>query len=122
MLHMRYIKLRVNISRFTIEKINSLNNRFQIGKGVHQCYRLHLMSEFICRGYCEEPELDGTNWNEVWEKSHNLRYSDDISLMAESEELNCLLDEKGEESEKSDGLNSTFKRRTWHLIPSVCWK
>ena len=51
---------------------------------------------------------------------NNLRYADDTTLMAESEEeLKSLLMKVKEESEK-DGLNSTFKkRRTWHLIPSV---
>ena len=50
----------------------------------------------------------------------NLRYADDTTLMAESEEeLKSLLMKVKEESEKV-GLNSTFrKRRSWHLVPSL---
>ena len=48
-----------------------------------------------------------------------LRYADDTTLMAESEEeLKSLLMKVKEESEKA-GLNSTFKKlRSWHLVPS----
>ena len=51
---------------------------------------------------------------------NNLRYADDTTLMAESEEeLNSLLMKVKEESEKA-GLNSTFrKQRSWHLFPSL---
>ena len=49
----------------------------------------------------------------------NLRYADDTTLMAESEELNSLLMKVKVESEKV-GLNSTFKElRSWHLVPSL---
>ena len=50
----------------------------------------------------------------------NLRYADDTTLMAESEEeLKSLLMKVKEESEKV-GLNSTFrKQRSWHLVPSL---
>ena len=40
---------------------------------------------------------------------NNLRYADDTTLMAESEELNSLLMKVKEESEKL-GLNSTFRK------------
>ena len=51
---------------------------------------------------------------------NNLRYADDTTLMAESEEeLKSLLRKVKEESEKP-GLNSTFKKlRSWHLVPSL---
>ena len=47
----------------------------------------------------------------------SLRYADDTTLMAQSEEdLKSLLKVK-EESEKV-GLNSTFRKlRSWHLVP-----
>ena len=50
---------------------------------------------------------------------NNLRYPDDTTLMAESEEeLKSLLMAMKEESEKV-GLNSTFRKlRSWHLVPS----
>ena len=51
---------------------------------------------------------------------YNLRYADDTTLMAESEEeLKSLLMKVKEESEKV-GLNSTFRKlRSWHLVPSL---
>ena len=50
---------------------------------------------------------------------NNLRYADDITLMAESEELKNLLMKVKEESEKF-GLNSTFRKlRSWHPVPSL---
>ena len=51
---------------------------------------------------------------------NNLRYGDDITLMAESEEeLKSLLMKVKEESEKV-GLSSTFRKlRSWHLVPSL---
>ena len=51
---------------------------------------------------------------------NNIRYADDTTLMAESEEeLKGLLMKVKEESDKV-GLNSTFrKRRSWHLVPSL---
>ena len=51
---------------------------------------------------------------------NNLRYADDDTLMAESEEeLKSLLMKVKVESEKV-GLNSTFKKlRSWHLVPSL---
>ena len=51
---------------------------------------------------------------------NNLRYADDTTLKAESEEeLKHLLMKVKEDSEKI-GLNSTFiKLRSWHLVPSL---
>ena len=50
---------------------------------------------------------------------NNLRYADDTSLMAESEELKSLLMKVKEKSEKV-GLNSTFRKlRSWRLVPSL---
>ena len=54
---------------------------------------------------------------------NKLRYADDTTLMAESEEeLKSLLMKVKEESEKV-GLSSTFrKRRSWHPVPSLYGK
>ena len=51
---------------------------------------------------------------------NNLRYADDTTLMAESEEeLKSLLMKVKEKSEKV-GLNSTFKQlRSCHPVPSL---
>ena len=51
---------------------------------------------------------------------NNLRYADDTTLMAESEEeLKSLFMKVNVESDKV-GVSSTFrKRRSWHLVPSL---
>ena len=43
-----------------------------------------------------------------------LRYADDTTLMAESEELKSLLMKVKEDSEKVD-----LKLRSWHLVPCL---
>ena len=51
---------------------------------------------------------------------NNLRYPDDTTLMAESEEeLKSLLMKLKEESEKVGLKLNIEKRRSWHLVPSL---
>ena len=50
---------------------------------------------------------------------NNLRYADDITLTAESEELKSLLIKVKEESEKVGLKLSIQKQRSWHLVPSL---
>ena len=54
---------------------------------------------------------------------NNLRYANDTTLMAESEEeLESLLRKVKEESEKV-GLKLTFRKlRSWHLVTSLYGK
>ena len=86
---------------------------FQIGKGVHQGYMLspclfNFYAEYIMRNVrLDEAEagvrISGRNLN-------NLRYADDTTLMAESEEnLNSLLLKMKEESEKA-GLKFNIQK------------
>ena len=49
---------------------------------------------------------------------NNLRYADDTSLRAESEELKSLLMKVKEESEKGGLKLNIQERRSWHLVPS----
>ena len=67
-------------------------------------------------------ELEGTQagMKIAGKNINNFRYTDDTTLMAESEEeLKSLLMKVKEESEKV-GLNLTFrKQRSWHLVPSL---
>ena len=50
----------------------------------------------------------------------NLRYTDDTTLMAESEEgLKSLLMKVKEESEKVGLKLNIQKLRSWHLVPSL---
>ena len=99
---------------------------FQVGKGIRQGCLLspclfNLYEEYIMRnaGLNEAQagiKIAGRNIN-------NLRYSDDTTLMAESEEeLKSFLMKVKEESEKV-GLSSTLrKRRSWHPVPSLYGK
>ena len=91
---------------------------FKIGKGVHQGCILsprlfNLYAEYIMQnarlGEAQAGiKMDRRNIN-------NLRYADDTTLKAESEELKSLLMKVKEESE-----SSTFrKQRLWHLVPSL---
>ena len=53
---------------------------------------------------------------------NDLRYADDTTLVAESEELKSLLMKVKKESEKV-GLNSIFRKlRSWHPVPSLSGK
>ena len=55
----------------------------------------------------------------AWRNINNLRYADDTTLMAESEEeLKILLMKVKEKSEKV-GLKLIKKLRSWHPIPSL---
>ena len=101
----------------TVRTGHGTTDWFQIGKGVCQGYILspclfNLYAEYIMRNAgLEEAQagmkIAGRNIN-------NLRYADDTTLMAESEELKSLLMKVKEESEKA-GL----KLRSWHLVPSL---
>ena len=51
---------------------------------------------------------------------NNLRYADDTTLMAESEEeLKNLLMKMKEENEKADLKFNIQKLRSWHLVPWI---
>ena len=51
---------------------------------------------------------------------NNLKYADDTTLMAESEEeLKSLLMKVKEESKKLALISTFRKRRSWHLVPSL---
>ena len=107
----------------TVRTGHGTRDWFQIGKGVCQGCILspcsfNLYAESIMRNAgLEETQagikIAGRNLN-------NLRYANDTTLMAESEEeLKSLLMKVKEESEKA-GLNSTFRKlKSWHLVPSL---
>ena len=50
---------------------------------------------------------------------NNLRYADDTTLMAESEELKSLVMKVKEESEKVGLKLNIRKQKSWHLVPSL---
>ena len=87
----------------TVRTGHGTTDWFQIGKGVRQgcilsCCLFNLYAEYIMRNARLEEvqagiKIAGRNIN-------NLRYADDTTLMAESEELKRLLMKVKEESEK----------------------
>ena len=81
----------------------------------------NLYAEYIMRNAGLEEAQAGIKI--AGRNTSNLRYADDTTLMAESEEeLKSLLMKVKVESEKV-GLNSTFrKRRSWHPVPSLYGK
>ena len=98
---------------------------FQIGKEVHQgCilspYLFNLYAEYIMRNAgLEEAQagikIAGRNIN-------NLRYADDTTLMAESEELKSLLMKVRQESEKVGLKLSIQKTKILASGPITSWE
>ena len=92
---------------------------FQVGKGVRQGCILspclfNLYAEYIMRnarleGAQAEIKITGRNIN-------NLRYADDTTFIAESEELKNLLMKVKEESEKLTYVSTFRKLRSWHPV------
>ena len=108
----------------TVRTGHGTTDWFQIGKGVHQGYILspclfNFYAEYIMRhaGLDEAQagiKIAGRNIN-------NLRYADDTTLLAESEEeLKSLLMKVKKKNEKADLKFKTFKkRRSWHQVSSL---
>ena len=101
----------------TVRTGHGTTNWFQIGKGVRQGCILSpclfiFYAEYIMRNAGLEETQAGIKI--AGRNISNLRYADDTTLMAESEEkLNSLLMKVKEESEK----DSTFRKlRSWHLV------
>ena len=108
----------------TVRTGHGTTDQLQIGKGARQgcilsLWLFNLYAEYIMRNAgLEEAQagikIAGRNIN-------HLRYADDTTLMAESEEeLKSLLMKVKEESEKVGLNSSTFrKQRSQHLVPSL---
>ena len=108
----------------TVRTGHGTTDWFQTGKGVRQGYILspclfNFYAEYImrCAGLEEAQagiKIAGRNIN-------NLRYADDTTLMAESEELKSLLMKVKEESEKV-GLNLNIqKTKIMASSPITSW-
>ena len=82
----------------------------------HRLFNLY--AEYIIRNTGLEEAQAGIKIPE--RNINNLRYADDTTLMAESEEeLKNLLMKVKEENEKV-GFSSTFRKlRPWYLVPSL---
>ena len=95
---------------------------FQKGKGVHQgcilspcLFNLH--AEYIMRNAALEEAQAGIKI--ARRNINNLRYADDTTLTAESEELKSLLMKVKEESENVGLKLNIQKTRPWHPVPSL---
>ena len=99
---------------------------FKIGKGVHQGCILspclfHLYAEYIMRNTGLEEAQVGIKI--TGRNSNNLRYADDNTLMAESEEeLKSLLMKVKEESEKTGLKLSIQKAKIMISTPISSWQ
>ena len=99
---------------------------FQIGKGVHQgcilsCCLFNLYAEYIMKNAGLEEAQAGIK--SARRNINNLRYADDITLMAESEEeLDSLLMEVKEESEKVGLKLNIHKAKVMASGPITSWQ
>ena len=103
----------------TVRTGHETTDRFQIGKGVREGHTLspclfNLYAEYIMRNAGLDEAQAGIRIG--WRNINNLRYADDTTLMAESEEeLKSLLMRV-----KKLALNSIFRKlRSWHPVPSL---
>ena len=96
---------------------------FQIGKGVCQScilspYLFNLYAEYIVRNVRLEEAQAGIKSPRRY--INNLKYADDTTLMAESEEeLKSLLMKVKEESENVGLKLNIQKNKSWYLVPSL---
>ena len=107
----------------TVRTGHGTTDWFQIGKGVHQACVLSpclfiFYAEYIVRNAgLEEAQA---RIKIAWRNINNLRYADNTTLMAESEEeLKSLLMKVKEKSEKVGLKLNIRKLRSWHLVPSL---
>ena len=105
----------------TVRTGHGTTDCFQRGKGVRQdCILSPCLFNFYAGYIMRNAGLEETQAGIkiAWRYIKNLRYADDTTLMAESEEeLKSLL--KVKESEKV-ALKLTFRKlRSWHLVPSL---
>ena len=95
---------------------------FQIVKGVHQgCISspclFNLYAEYIMRNAGLEEAQAGIKISR--RNTNNLRYADDTTLMAESEELKSLLMKVKEESAKVGLKLNIQETKSWHPVSSL---
>ena len=110
----------------TVKTGHGTTDGFQIGKGVCQgCmlspYLLNLYAEYIMQNSGLDEAQDGIKI--ARRNINNLRYADDTTLMAESEEeLKSLLMNVKEESEKAGIILSIQKMKIMASGPITSWQ
>ena len=98
---------------------------FQIGKGVHQgCILSPCLFNFYAEYIMKNAGLEEaqTGIKIAGRNIDNLRYADDTTLMAESEELKCLLMKVKEESEKVGLKLNIQKTKIMASGPITSWQ
>ena len=100
----------------TVRTEHRTTDWFQIGKVVHQgC----ILSPCLFNLYAEYI-MQNARLDEAQAGINNLRYTDDTTLMAESEEeLKSLLMKMKEETKKVGLKLNIRKQRSWYLVPSL---
>ena len=109
----------------TVRTGHGTTDWFQLGKGVRQGCILspclfNLYAEYIMRN--AGPEAAQAGIKITGRNINNLRYADDTTLMAESEELKSLLMKVKEESEKVGLKLSVQKTKIMASGPITSWQ
>ena len=109
----------------TVRTGHGTTDWFQIGKGVHQGYILssclfNLYAEYIMRHTKLDEAQAGIKT--AGRNINNLRYADDTTFMAESEELKSLLMKVKEESEKVGLKLNIEKTKIMASSPITSWQ
>ena len=109
----------------TVRTGHGTTDWFQIGKGVYQGYispcLFNLYAEYIMRNTGLEEAQAGINIAE--RNINNLRYADDTTFMAESEEeLRSLLMKVKEESERAGLKLNIQKMKIMACSPITSWQ
>ena len=110
----------------TVRTGHGTTDCFQIGKGVHQTVYCHL----ACLTYMQSTSWETLDWEETQagiktagRNINNLRYADDTTLMAESEEeLKSLLMKVKEEIEKAGLKLNIQKTKIMASRPITSWE
>ena len=107
----------------TVRTRHGTTDWFQTGKGVRQCCILSLCFFNFYAEYIMRNAILDEAWARikiVGRYINNLRYADDTTFMAESEEELKNLLMKGKRRVTKLAQNSTFKKqRSWHPVPSL---
>ena len=106
----------------TIRTGHETTDWFQIGKGVSQgCILSPCLFNFYAEYIMRNTGLDEAQAGiKITQRNiNNLRYADDTTLIAESEELKSFLMKMKEESEKVGLKLNIQKLRSWHPVPSL---
>ena len=116
---------RYAVQEATVRTGHGTTDWFQIGKAVFQgCilspYLFNVYADYIMRYAGLEEAQAGIKI--AWRNINNLRHADDTTLMAESEELNSLLMEVKDKSEKVGLKLNIQKMKIMASGPITSWQ